>query len=65
MQRIYQILVGVKVLVLIDLVLLEANPLDDIANTRKIAAIVTDGRYLSQQDLTRLRIKLKQLAATK
>ena len=48
-----------------DLVLLEANPLDDIANTRKIAAIVTDGRYLSQQDLTRLRIKLKQLAATK
>jgi imidazolonepropionase-like amidohydrolase len=48
-----------------DLVLLEANPLDDIANTRKIAAIVTDGRYLSQQDLTRPRIKLKQLAATK
>jgi imidazolonepropionase-like amidohydrolase len=48
-----------------DLVLLEANPLDDIANTRKIAAIVTDGRYLSQQDLTGLRIKLKQLAATK
>jgi imidazolonepropionase-like amidohydrolase len=48
-----------------DLVLLEANPLDDIANTRKIAAVVTDGRYLSQQDLTRLQIKLKELAATK
>jgi len=31
----------------------------------EIAAIVTDGRYLSQQDLSRLRIKLKQLAATK
>jgi imidazolonepropionase-like amidohydrolase len=48
-----------------DLVLLEANPLDDIANTRKITAVVTDGRYLSQQDLTQLQSKLKQLAATK
>jgi imidazolonepropionase-like amidohydrolase len=46
-----------------DLVLLEANPLDDIANTRKIAAVVTDGHYLSQEDLTQLQIKLKQLAA--
>jgi imidazolonepropionase-like amidohydrolase len=48
-----------------DLVLLQANPLDDIANTRKIAAVVTAGRYLSQQDITGLRIRLKQLAATK
>ena len=48
-----------------DLVLLEANPLDDIANTRKIAAVITDGRYLSPQDLDQLRAKLKQLAATK
>jgi imidazolonepropionase-like amidohydrolase len=48
-----------------DLVLLEANPLDNIANTRKIAAVITDGRYLSQQDLEQLRTKLKQLAATK
>jgi imidazolonepropionase-like amidohydrolase len=48
-----------------DLVLLEANPLDNIANTRKIAAVVTDGRYLSPEDLTQLRTKLKQLAATK
>jgi imidazolonepropionase-like amidohydrolase len=48
-----------------DLVLLEANPLDDIANTRKIAAIIHDGRYLSQQDLIQLRTKLKQLAATR
>jgi imidazolonepropionase-like amidohydrolase len=48
-----------------DLVLLEANPLDDIANTRKITAVITDGRYLSQQDLEQLRTKLKQLAATK
>lgn len=48
-----------------DLVLLEANPLDDIANTRKIAAVIHDGQYLSQQDLEELRTKLKQLAATK
>jgi imidazolonepropionase-like amidohydrolase len=48
-----------------DLVLLAANPLDDIANTRKITAVITDGRYLSQQDLEQLRTKLKQLAATK
>jgi imidazolonepropionase-like amidohydrolase len=48
-----------------DLVLLEANPLADIDNTRKIKAVVTDGHYLSQQDLTQLQTKLKQLAATR
>jgi imidazolonepropionase-like amidohydrolase len=48
-----------------DLVLLEANPLDNIANTRKITAVIHDGQYLSRQDLTRLRTKLRQLAATK
>ncbi|HEY6850454.1 MAG TPA: amidohydrolase family protein, partial [Terracidiphilus sp.] len=48
-----------------DLVLLDANPLVDIANTRKIAAVVSDGRYLSQEDLTQLQTKLKQLAATR
>ncbi len=48
-----------------DLVLLTANPLDDIANTRKIAGVVTDGHYLSQQDLDQLRARLKQLAAAR
>lgn len=48
-----------------DLVLLKANPLDDIANTRRITAVIHDGQYLSQQDLEQLRTKLKQLAATK
>lgn len=48
-----------------DLVLLEANPLDDIANTRKITAVIHDGQYLSRQDLTQLRAKLRQLAAAK
>src|ERR1700731_4204401 len=32
-----------------DLVLLEGNPLDNIANTREIAGVITDGRYLSEQ----------------
>jgi imidazolonepropionase-like amidohydrolase len=48
-----------------DLVLLEANPLDNIANTRKITAVIHDGQYLSHQDLDQLRTKLKQLAATR
>jgi imidazolonepropionase-like amidohydrolase len=48
-----------------DLVLLEANPLDNITNTRKIAAVITDGRYLAKPDLEQLNTKLKQLAATK
>jgi len=43
-----------------DLVLLRANPLEDIANTRTIAGVVHDGQYLSQQDIDQLRSKLKQ-----
>jgi imidazolonepropionase-like amidohydrolase len=34
-----------------DLVLLDANPLDDIRNTRKIAAVVANGRYYSREKL--------------
>lgn len=37
-----------------DLVLLDANPLEDIRNTRKIAGVVIDGHYLSKQDLDKL-----------
>lgn len=48
-----------------DLVLLEANPLKNIANTRTIAGVVTDGCYMSKDDLDRLRARLKQLAAEK
>jgi imidazolonepropionase-like amidohydrolase len=48
-----------------DLLLLSANPLTDITNTRKITAVITDGRYLSSQDLAQLRTRLKQLAATR
>jgi imidazolonepropionase-like amidohydrolase len=48
-----------------DLVLLESNPLENIANTRTIAGVIADGRYMSRDDLDRLRARLKQLAATK
>lgn len=37
-----------------DLVLLEANPLEDIRNTKKIAAVIADGRYFSEEDLRKI-----------
>lgn len=37
-----------------DLVLLDANPLDDIRNIRRIHAVVVRGRFLNRQDLDRL-----------
>ena len=48
-----------------DLVLLEANPLEDIANTRRIAGVVADGRYLSREELARMREELRRLAASR
>ncbi len=37
-----------------DLVLLKANPLEDIANTQKIAAVILTGRYFSSKDLEKM-----------
>lgn len=37
-----------------DLILLDANPLEDIKNTTKIAAVVANGRYLAKTDLQKL-----------
>lgn len=34
-----------------DLLLLDANPLDNIANTRRIAAVILGGKYYSRADL--------------
>jgi imidazolonepropionase-like amidohydrolase len=48
-----------------DLVLLRANPLDDIANTRAIAGVIADGRYWSGDDITALRDRVKQGAAAR
>lgn len=48
-----------------DLVLLRANPLDNIANTRSIVGVVADGHYFSQRDIEQRRERLKQFAVTK
>jgi imidazolonepropionase-like amidohydrolase len=44
-----------------DLVLLDANPLEDIRNTRKIRAVVADGRLHRRADLDRLLAGAKRL----
>ena len=36
---------------LADMVLLDANPLDDIRNVSKIQGVFTHGRYLARKDL--------------
>ena len=36
---------------LADLVLLNANPLEDIHNTKKISSVVINGRFLDRQQL--------------
>jgi imidazolonepropionase-like amidohydrolase len=46
-----------------DLVLLDANPLDDIRNTQKIAAVVVNGRYFSRADLDKLLARVESAAA--
>ena len=45
-----------------DLVVLRANPLTDIANTRAVAAVVADGRYYSPRELDRMRLRIMELA---
>ena len=37
-----------------DLVFLDANPLDDIRNTQKVAAVILNGRYFSKPDLQKI-----------
>jgi imidazolonepropionase-like amidohydrolase len=39
---------------LADLVLLDANPLTDIRNTRRIAAVIANGRLIDAQSRDRL-----------
>jgi imidazolonepropionase-like amidohydrolase len=50
---------------LADLVLLNANPLDDIRNTRKIAAVIVNGRYLSRADLDKMLAGVEKAANAK
>jgi len=46
-----------------DLVLLDANPLQDIANTKRIRAVIRGGRLLDRRALDRLLAHAKVLAA--
>lgn len=44
-----------------DLLLLDANPLSDISNTRKISAVIVGGRYLPRQMLEeRMRVLMRR-----
>jgi tetratricopeptide (TPR) repeat protein len=45
-----------------DLVLLEADPLEDIGNTRKIAAVVVNGKYFPKPSLDEMLAKIEVLA---
>ena len=49
---------------LADLVLLDANPLEDVTNTREIAAVVVDGRYLDRKALDELLAEAEARAAS-
>jgi imidazolonepropionase-like amidohydrolase len=49
---------------LADLVLLEADPLADITNTTRIAAVVANGRLFEKSELQRLLMAAQQTDAT-
>jgi imidazolonepropionase-like amidohydrolase len=46
-----------------DLVMLEANPLHDISNTQRIAAVLLNGRYYSSKDLQKMLAGVETAAA--
>ena len=45
-----------------DLVMLDANPLEDISNTRRINAVVVNGRYLPKEALQRMLAEVEATA---
>jgi hypothetical protein len=48
---------------LADLVLLDADPLSDIRNTRRIAGVVVDGRYLPRTELRKMLASVEAAAS--
>lgn len=48
-----------------DMVLLDANPLDDIANTRQISAVILNGKFLSARELHQMLAFVEQEAPVK
>jgi imidazolonepropionase-like amidohydrolase len=45
-----------------DMVLLDANPLDDIRNTRRISAVILGGKYYSRSELDKTLAQVAQAA---
>jgi len=43
-------------------VLLSANPLEDIANTQKVAGVVSNGHYFSRGDLDKMLTRVEASA---
>jgi len=50
---------------LADIVLLDANPLDDIRNTQKISGVIVGGRYFSRKDLDEMLAGVEKAASGK
>ena len=48
-----------------DMVLLEANPLEDIGNAKRIAAVVANGRYLPKDSLQKMHAEAEGTATKK
>ena len=48
-----------------DLLILSANPLEDIRNTTKISAVVVQGRFLDRQELDRILAEIEVAAAAR
>lgn len=46
---------------LADLVILDKNPLDDIRNTKSVNAVIRDGRLIAQEELLRMKERLREL----
>src|SRR5690349_20812915 len=46
-----------------DLVLLEANPLEDIDNTERISAVVLGGRFIDRSEIERRLAEVRKAAA--
>jgi imidazolonepropionase-like amidohydrolase len=47
---------------LADLVLLSANPVEDIANTQKVVGVVSNGYYFSRADLDKILTRVEAAA---
>lgn len=45
---------------LADLVLLDANPLEDIGNTKRIAAVIFNGKYLSKKAIEKMLVDVNE-----